>query len=420
MRVFVTGLGALTACGDTEKTTWEAIKEGRTGITEISYWNLESWPTKLAGQLKNFQAARLLPDKKLIKAISRQDVMGIHAASKAIEDANLIPYRDGLSSPQNFNDETGIYVGSPGNKFFQQYDFLPLVSKTKGEMTQFAHNLFDEVHPMWLLRILPNNVLAYTGITYGFKGANHNITNHAVGSTQAILEAFHAIRSGQIKRAVVVGYDLSFEPQSLFYYANLNLVSAQHLKPFDKDHDGTILAEGAAALVLESEASAKERNANCYAEIKGGLSSSERAGMFSIKQQGDVLANLMEDTLKQTGLNAKDIDFVVAHGNGNPLSDDTEAEALSKVCPHSPPVTAFKWAMGHTITASGLIDTVMMTKAMQDNCLPGIPNFEEGSPASRQINVIKTNRALTKKDHALLINRGFGSMNACLVVKACD
>src|SRR5208283_989287 len=125
---------------------------------------------------------------------------------------------------------------------------------TQGNMQTFAKHLFDEVHPMWLLRILPNNVLAYTGITYGFKGPNHNITNHAVGGTQAILEAYHAIRSGQADRAVVVAYDMGVEPQALFYYKQLGVVSERHLKPFDSEHDGTILADGAAALVLESEA----------------------------------------------------------------------------------------------------------------------------------------------------------------------
>ena len=120
---------------------------------------------------------------------------------------------------------------------------------------------------MWLLRILPNNVLAYTGITYGFKGPNHNITNHAVGGTQAILEAYHAIRSGQADRAVVVAYDMGIEPQALFYYEKLGVVSGRHLKPFDDDHDGTLLAEGAAALVLESEDSVNARAATCYGEI---------------------------------------------------------------------------------------------------------------------------------------------------------
>lgn len=420
MRVFITGLGAITASGETARQNWESVKQGVSGIAEIDHWDLKNWPTKLAGQLKNIQPAKLLPDKKLMKALSRQDLPGIHAAIQAIGHSGLIEYRDSLPSVEKFNDETGIYVSSPGNKFYQQYDFLPLLAKTKGSMDAFAKNLFDEVHPMWLLRILPNNVLAYAGITFGFKGPNHNFTNHAAGSLQAVLEAWHAIRSGQAKRAVVVGYDLSFEPQSLFYYANLGLLSTKALKPFDKAHDGTILAEGAAALVLESEESVRERNATCYGEMKGGLSASENAGLFGLKKEGEPLATLISETLHQAELKPGDINLVVAHGNGNPGSDDSEARAFTKVFTEKMPlVTAFKWAMGHTICASGLIDAVLMSYALSEKCAPGIPNLDEPSEEAEPLALSREIRSLDAKAHGLIINRGFGSMNATLVIKAC-
>ncbi|MDP3269301.1 MAG: beta-ketoacyl synthase N-terminal-like domain-containing protein, partial [Legionella sp.] len=273
-RVFITGRSALTSVGATADNTWNAILNGESGIAEIGDWDISQWSYRLGGELKEFQPAKMLPDRKLIKVISRQDVMGIHAAVQAVEHSQMIAYRDSLDSPEDFNEQTAVYVGSPGNKYFQQYDFLPLLAKTNENMQQFANQLFDEVHPTWLLRILPNNVLAYAGITYGFKGPNHNITNHAVGGTQALLEAYHAIRSGQADRAVVVAYDMGVEPQALFYYERLGVLSPNHLKPFDSAHNGTILADGAAALVLESEASVKSRAAQCYGEVLGGLSAS--------------------------------------------------------------------------------------------------------------------------------------------------
>lgn len=180
-RVFITGRSALTASGNTADATWDAISSGKSGIEEIRDWDLSQWAARLGGELKDFQPAKMLPDRKLIKVISRQDVIGINAAVQAVEHSQMIAYRDGLENADDFNEQTAIFVGSPGNKYFQQYDFLPLLAKSQGEMQPFAQQLFDEVHPMWLLRILPNNVLAYTGITYGFKGPNHNVTNHAVG-----------------------------------------------------------------------------------------------------------------------------------------------------------------------------------------------------------------------------------------------
>lgn len=418
-RVFITGRSALTACGNTADETWKSILSGNSGIDEIKHWDLSQWSHRLGGELKDFQPAKMLPDRKLIKVISRQDVMGINAATQAVEDSQMITYRDSLNSPTEYNDQTAVYVGSPGNKYFQQYDFLPLIAKTQDDMQGFATQLFDEVHPMWLLRILPNNVLAYTGITYGFKGPNHNMTNHAVGGTQAVLEAYHAIRSGQADRAVVVAYDMGIEPQALFYYEKLGVISAQHLKPFDQAHDGTLLAEGAAAFVLESEASVQARQARCYGEIVGGLSASEAEGLFTIEDEGQHLTDLMERALANANLSAEDIALVVAHGNGNSKSDDSESQAIARLFPQAP-VTAFKWSMGHTLCASGVVDAVMTTYALNNQCAPGIANLQQVSTSSSALKVSAAHQSLPANAYAMMINRGFASMNACLVIKACE
>lgn len=417
-RVFITGLGALTATGNSFSETWDALLAGKQGLGEITQHDISSWTCKLGGELKNFQAAKMLPDRKLSKAVSIQDAMGINAAVQAVEHSGIIAYRDSLDSAEQFNDQTAVYVGSPGNKYLQQYDFLPLVAKTKGDMQAFANQLFDEVHPMWLLRILPNNVLAYTGITYGFKGPNHNVTNHAVGGTQALLEAYHAIKSGQAERAVVVAYDLGLDTQALFYYEKLGVVSPTHLKPFDKEHNGTILADGAAALVLESEASATARQATCYGELAGGFAASEGAGLFSIEADGAELTRGMQSFLKQQNIDPETIGMVVAHGNGNSKSDDSEAQAINTVFGEKKvPVTAFKWSMGHTLCASGVLDAVLTTYSLHARTIPGIANFEKPASTCLGLDISATHRPLTKNS-AFMINRGFGSMNACVVIKA--
>lgn len=419
-RVFITGLGALTATGESVEATWDAIVSGRHGLDAIKHWDLSTWDCQLGGELKDFQPAKLLPDRKLMKVISRQDVMGINAAVQAVTHSGLLSYRDTLPQADTFNDETAVFVGSPGNKYYQQYDFLPLVEKSNGQMPAFAADLFNEVHPMWLLRILPNNVLAYTGITYGFKGVNHNVTNHAVGGMQAVIEAYHAIRTGQAQRAVVVAYDVGTEPQALFYYERLGVLSAKHLQPFDVSHDGTVLAEGAAALVLESEASVNARSAACYGEIIGGGSATEAAGLFTIEAEGGALAKLISRTLENSQLEAKHVGMVVAHANGNKKSDISESHALADVfATHEVPVTGFKWSMGHTLCASGVLDVVLSTQALCQRLIPGVANFKTLAPACKPLNVRATSQSLdSSKPYAVIINRGFASMNACLVIKS--
>lgn len=419
-RVFITGLSAVTACGLTAEATWNAILAGQSGIKPIQKWDVSSWTHQLGGEIPDIKPAAMLPDRKLAKAISQHDMLGIYAATQAVDHSQMVAYRETLSEVDAWNEMTGIFVGSPGNKYYQQYDFLPLLSKTGHDMPAFGQQLFAEVHPMWLLRILPNNVLAYTGITYGFKGANHNVTNHAVGGMQALIEAFHAIRSGQIERAVVVAYDIATEPQSLFYYDKLGVISAQHLKPFDKAHDGTILAEGASAIVLESEASARQRQAVAYGEVLGGYSSSEQESLYSIEEDGDALAGLLQQMCQRHQLQPQDIGFIVAHGNGNRKSDVSEAKAILKAFDaHAIPVTAFKWAVGHSVCASGVVDTVLATQALQAQCIPGIANLEQRSSDCQHLNVSQTTRAMSQPDLPVcIINRGFSSMNTCLLLKA--
>ena len=419
-KVFVTGIGAITPSGKTINETWEALLSGKVALNEMQSHDLSDWSYRMGGEIDEPQLAKLLPDRKLLKLKSRQDVFGIYAATQAIQNSQILEHRDVLTDATEYNEATGIYVGSPGNKFYQQYDFLPLLAQSKKDMHEFADQLFDTVHPMWLLKILPNNVLAYVAITHGFKGANQNITNHAVGGSQALLEAYHAIKTGQIKRAVVIAYDVGIEPQALFYYQRLGVLSANHLKPFDAAHDGTILSEGAAAVVIESEASVQERNGTPYAEFLGGQTASEATGLFSIEEEGTALSALLTKTLTDRSITPDALAFIVAHGNGNPKSDISEARAITQMLQDCEvPVTAFKWSMGHTLCASGLLDFILMTKAIQTSTIPGISVLSQSAADCAGINLAFETQSCNQA-YAMSINRGFGAMNASLLVKRCD
>lgn len=420
-RVYITGLGLLTAAGQTPEANFEALLTGSCYLQPIQGFDLPNWPGALGGELLTFDPAKHLPDRKLLKLMSRQDTFGLFVAAQALAQSQMLSYRHTLPDPTCFNERTGIYVGSPGNKYLQQYDFLSLMAQTGDDMQAFAHQLSAEVHPMWLLRILPNNVLAYVGMQHGFKGPNHNITNHAIGGMQALLEAYHAIRSGEIDRAVVVGYDLGIEPQAIFYYDALGLLSHEGIKPFDVQHDGTVLADGGAALIIESEASVREREALCLAEIGAIASHSEGAGLFGLTPSGEPLAALITQVLQQAHSTADQCSMIIAHGNGSKASDDSEARALCSVFgPFTPPVSAFKWSMGHTLVASGLVDTILAIFSLRARMLPGIATLTTPHQVAGGLNLSVESRSLESGHMALIINRGFASMNACLAIQTCD
>lgn len=416
-RVFITGMGALSSTGLSLDETWLAIKEGRNGIAPIQNYEVADWAFHLGGELKGFQPKKMLVDKKVFKLVSYHDTMGLVAASQAIEDAGLVQYKQTLSEHEEFDDNTGIYVGSPGNKFYQQYDFIPLLAKTNN-MAEFAEKLFSEVHPMWLLKTLPNNVLAYTGIHYGFKGANQNITNHVVSGMQAVIEAFHAVQLGLIERAVVVAYDLGFEPEGLMNYGCLGILSEKALYAFDSRHDGTILGEGAAAIVIESENSMQTRQIEPYAEILNGVVNNDATGLFALDKQATQLTTLLKKALNGANLLPEDLGMITAHGNGNQRSDCSEALAINALNGEIP-VTSFKWSTGHTLAASGLLDSILTVKALQQKSVPGLPYLEKPALHCESLSISNDCQTL-QSQAAMVISRGFAAMNACLILKNCE
>lgn len=416
-RVLVTGYGCITAAGDNAEQSWASIKQQQTGIGKISLWDVSEWKYQLAGELKNYNPRKMLTDRKLLKLLSRHDIIGLNAVTQALEHSDLLTYRASLAKTDEFNERTGIFAGSPGNKYQQQYDFMPLITHAEGKLDLFAKHLFDDVHPMWLLRILPNNVLAYTGIQYGFKGPNQNITNHAVSGLQAIIEATMAIKTGLIDRAIVIAYDSCVEPQSLYYYSHMGLVSNTAVKTFDHKRDGTIFAEGAGALVLENVSSARKRQAKVYGEILSGASVSEANGIFSVSEDGDGLKRVISLSLEKADLHPSQIDMIVAHGNGNVKSDASEANAISEKFPHNKlPVTGFKWALGHTLTASGVIETIMCLYALREQLVPGIATLEQQGHDCQGI-AVSAHAMPINATVGLVLARGFASLNACIAVK---
>lgn len=414
-KVFISGLGAITSLGNSVEESWQGILDGNSGIGEINQWDLSTFPYAKGAEVKNYKARELVKDRKLLKLISRLDVLGMAAADQALADSGILDYRDTHQDHEPFNEKTGVYVGSPGNKFFQQYDFMPLLARSKDDLKQFADHLFEEVHPMWLLKTLPNNVLAYTGIQHGFKGANQNVTNHVVGGLQAVIEAYYAIRAGQIDRAVVTAYDVGFEPQAQRYYGQLGILTNDVIRPFDQAHSGTVLGEGAGAVFLESEASLSQRGGKPYAEILAGKTTGDSQGIFSVDDQAKGLISLMGNLANSAVFNLQELGMIAAHANGNKKSDITESIAYYECC-KAVPISGFKWALGHTLCASGLIDLVFTTKSVLEKVIPGIATYNNLSAECYSISVSNHTQDLKQKA-AMVINRGFGGLNAGLLLQ---
>ncbi|MCZ7563535.1 MAG: hypothetical protein M5U08_06715 [Burkholderiales bacterium] len=419
-RIVVTGTGALCAAGKTPADIWAAVRAGRNAIGTIAQWDTTGWPARKAGEIAGLEPFKLVTDRKLHKLIRRSDVFGLYAADRAIEAAGFAAYRAGLgeAAAAAFNDGTGVYVGSGGGTYASQYDYFPLLAGSGGGLQGFGRQLGDTVNPMWLLRTLPNNVLCHIGIRHTLKGPNACITQHSVSGTLAIIEAFEALRCGEADRAVAVGHDAPIEPQMVLYYHHLGLLGGDVLRPYDAARDGSLFGEGAAALVLETEAAAAARGAMVHGEILGSGCASDALGLLPIREDGDGLARAIAAALDDAGLRAADVGMIVGHANGTRQSDASEAAAIRALFGAAPPpVTGFKWAFGHLIAASGAIESVLALLALRERVVPGIATLEVLDPALGDLPVSAAARA-PRSDVALVLSRGFGGTNAALLVRA--
>jgi 3-oxoacyl-[acyl-carrier-protein] synthase-1 len=419
-RIVITGTGAVCGAGRDPETIFAAIAEGRSAIAPIEGWDTQAWPVKHAAEIRDFNARALVDDRKLHKLIRRTDMVGIYAGDRAAEAAGYATYRDALPANEaaTFSDRTGIYVGSGGGAFENQYDYFPLMADAKGDLRVFGRDLPDTVNPMWLLRTLPNNVLCHVGIRNRLKGTNACITNHSVGGTLAVIEATEALRNGEADRALAIGHDTPIEPQNVLYYHGCGLLSPDTLRPFDRTRNGSVFGEGAAALALETERAANARNATVIGEVLGGGYVSEGCGLLSISDDGDGVVRAIEAALADAGIDAAEVGMIVAHGNGTAQSDASEALALRRVFGVAcPPVTAFKWAIGHLIAAAGIIETTLALAALRARRVPGIATFEAADDVCARIPVSRKDQ-VPRSDVALVLCRGFAATDAALIVRA--
>ena len=419
-RVLITGTGAVCASGMTPEAILADVVAGRSAIGPIERFDVSTWPVQRAAEVRDYNARTLVDDRKLHKFIRRTEFIGIYAGDRAVAAANFAAHRDTLepAAARAFSDATGVYVGSGGGAFENQYDYFPLMTEAHGDLHKFGEELGNVVNPMWLLRTLPNNVLCHVGIRNELRGSNACITNHSCGGTQAVIEAMEALRNGEATRAIAIGHDTPIEPQNVLYYHHCGLLARETLRPFDAQRDGSIFGEGAAADALETEGAASARGAAAVGEVLGGGHAAEAVGLLNIREDGDGVERAVRAALSDAHIAPADVGMIVAHGNGTRLSDASEAAALRRVFGTGmPPVTAMKWAFGHLIAAAGILETVVALHALRAGTVPGIATLQTLDPACEGLAVSASARK-PRSRIALIVCRGFASTDAALVVRA--
>jgi len=419
MRVVVTGQGAICAAGKSPDEIWDAVREGRTAIRPIQQWDTSGWPASLAGEIRDLDPRELVEDRKVHKLIQRGDLLGLYAAGRALDASGLLAHRDTLdpAAAAAVNDGTGVYAGAGVGGYQNEYEFFPLLTAARGDLDVFGRELAATVHPMWLLRSMPNNVVCHVGIRHGLKGPNACVTNHSVSGSLAVAEAAAALRAGEADRALAIGHDAPIEPQVVLYYHQLGLMAADAVRPFDAGRSGSLLGEGAAALLLETDAAAADRGAPVLGEFLGSGCATDAEGLLPIRDDGDGLASAIAMALEDAEMRPAEVGMIVAHGSATRVSDATEALAIRRVFGATiPPVTAFKWAFGHPLAASGILDSVLALLALRHRAVPGVGTLRELDPDLGSFPVSAKLQA-PRSDVALVLNRSFGGSNTALLFR---
>lgn len=418
-RIVITGAGAACGAGLGVEAVWDAVVGKRSAIGPLTRWEGTGWPVRVAAELVHVDSRALVEDRKLHKLIQRTDLFGIYAAGAAIQRSGVSTFRESLAPEQaaRFNDRSGVIAGSGGGAYQNNYDFFPALTAVGDDFRNLGAECCATVNPMWLLRNLPNNVLCHVGIRHNFKGTNACITNQCVGGLLAVAEAAAAIQAGEADRAVAVGHDAPIDAETILNYYNVGLASPDALRPFDRHRNGTVFGEGAAAVMLEKAEDARARGAPVLGEFLGSGCVSEATGVLDVRPDGDGLSRAIHIALEEARISPRAVGLIVAHGNGTRASDASEALALRRVFGDDlPPVTAFKWAVGHLIAASGSLDLTLALKALEQRVAPGIASLQSRDPEFSWLTV-QAEAQPVRREVALVCCRGFGGMNVAVVVR---
>jgi 3-oxoacyl-[acyl-carrier-protein] synthase II len=406
--VCVTGLGCLTAVGNSLEETWQRLIAGETGIGLVTLFDAENFQNKIAAEVKGFDPSQFMLPQVHRKA-DRFAQFGIAAAKMAIEDSGL----GSIFSESKINNVPVIIGSGLGGSLFHEEQIFKLIG------TNDPRHVLSSSVP----RITPNAVSAHIAMEHKLHGINLTISTACSSGANAIAIAARMIQQGEADIAVTGGVECPVTPftyaayQSLRVLAPGNMGNEKQPRPFDKDRAGFLIGEGAGIIILESVAHAKRRNAKIYATLAGWYSNCGAYHIAAPEPNGDDAALAIEMALKISKINPNQVDYINAHGTATKMNDVAESKAFKKIFgPKTPYVSSTKSQTGHTIGAAGAIEAIFSIMAIKDDVIPGTVNCENQDEEC-DINVVKKSLIGKNISCAMSTSFGFGSNNSVLIFK---
>ena len=406
-RVVITGIGAITPLGIGHDALWAGLRAERSVVGPLTRFDASDYRSRCAGQIDAFRAADFIEAKR-IRRMDRFGHLAVSATTLAIADAALDLSRED-------RDRVGTTMGTA----------LGGVALAEAQVPAFLQHGLRGVDPGLALSVFGGAASCNIAIDFGISGPNSTNAMSCASGTIAIGEAARAIRYGDADVMFAGGSEAPLAPLCFGAFALIRSMSTRNddpgtaSRPFDRDRDGFVMAEGATVLVLEERSRAVARGARIYAELAGYGTTNDAHHMTAPRPDGTQAARAMTLALTDAGVTTADVGYINAHGSSTPLNDVTETVAIKTVFGERAPripISSTKGYYGHALGASGAFEAAISALAIHHGWLPPTVNLTTADPACSLDYIPRVGRALAV-DTVLSNSFGFGGINACVVLR---
>ncbi|HHN66360.1 MAG TPA: beta-ketoacyl-[acyl-carrier-protein] synthase II [Nitrospirae bacterium] len=406
-RVVITGLGAITPLGTGVQKSWDALLQGRSGISRITHFDPGDLPVHIAGEVKDFDPADYIEPKE-IKKMDRFIHFALAASQMAVDDAQL-------KIDSSNADRVGVIIGSG-------IGGLPMIEHYTKVLNERGYR---RITPFFIPMSIINLASGRVSIRFGAKGPNSAVVTACSSGSHAIGDAFKIIQRGDADVMIAGGSEAVISPLGVAGFTVMKALSRRNdepekaSRPFDAERDGFVMAEGAGIVILEELEYARKRGARIYAEIVGYGMTGDAYHITSPSPDGDGAARCMSLAVKDAGVQPQEVDYINAHGTSTKYNDELETLAIKNVFgehAHKLAVSSTKSMTGHLLGAAGGVEAVICVLSICNSIVPPTINLDNPDPECDLDYVPHRAREMEVR-YALSNSFGFGGTNACLLFK---
>ena len=406
-RVVITGLGAVTPLGNTAEEFWASLIQGKSGIGPITRFDSTDFSTRIAGEVKGFDALKFV-DKKDDRKLDLYLKYALACAVMAVEDAGLDPAKEN-------GDRFGVLVGSGIGGLSTLLDSHKVLLD-KGP---------DRVSPFFIPMLIINMASGLISMRFGARGPNSAVVTACATGNHAIGDAMRIIQRGDADMMIAGGAEAIIIPLTIAGFCQMRAMSTRNeeptkaSRPFDAERDGFVCGEGGGLVVLESLEHARRRDARIYAEVVGYGMTGDAHHMTAPDPEGDGAARAMAAALRDAAVQPSEVGYINAHGTSTPYNDKFETIAIKRVFGEHArrvPVSSTKSMTGHLLGAAGGIEAIATTLAIYHGILPPTINYEKPDPEC-DLDYVPNQARKQDVEVALSNAFGFGGTNAILAFR---